>query len=113
MIVKPLVIRMQLLNPRASRKVQTSPTSHIPTEWKILLVAPRSDLQTPNFISKIDKQGSHKWLNAYTPAMGIRFIAENFNGIEVLEYPTIQEFGKVLESGFDVVGISFLTSQTE
>jgi len=113
MNVKPLFIRMQLLDPRASRKVQPSATGHIPTEWKILLVAPRSDPQTPNFISKIDKQGKHKWLNAYTPAMGIRFIAENFNGIEVLEYPTMQEFEKVLESGFDVVGISFLTSQTE
>jgi hypothetical protein len=106
---------MQLLDPRTSRKAKPASSSgFIPAEWKILLVAPRSDSETPNFISKIDKQGKHKWLNAYTPAMGIRFIAENFSGIEVLEYPTIQEFEKVLEeNAFDVVGISFLTSQTE
>lgn len=77
------------------------------------MVAPRSNPETPNFISKIDKRGKHKWLNAYTPAMGIRFIAENFSGIEVLEYPTIPEFEEALEGRFDVVGISFLTSQTE
>ena len=112
---------MQLLDPRTSRKAKPSSssssstaTNFIPPEWKILLVAPSSDSETPNFISKIDKQGKHKWLNAYTPAMGIRFIAENFDGIEVLEYPTIHEFEKVLEeNGFDVVGISFLTSQVE
>lgn len=106
---------MQLLDPRASKKTKpTSPTTFIPTEWKILLVAPGSNSDTPNFISKIDKQGKHRWLNAYTPAMGIRFIAENFAGIEVLEYPTIEEFQRVLEANdFDAVGISFLTCQTE
>lgn len=76
-------------------------------------MAPRSSPETPNFISKIDKRGKHKWLNAFTPAMGIRFIAENFIGIEVLEYPTIAEYEKALDGCFDVVGISFLTSQAE
>jgi radical SAM family protein len=106
---------MQLLDPRASKKTKpTSPPNFIPAEWKILLVAPGSNSDTPNFITKIDKQGKHKWLNAYTPAMGIRFIAENFDGIEVLEYPTIEEFQRVLEANdFDAVGISFLTCQTE
>ncbi|HKU49065.1 MAG TPA: radical SAM protein [Nitrososphaera sp.] len=107
---------MQLLDPRSSRKVQQRqpPTSNIPLEWRILLVAPRSGSQTPNFITKIDKQGRHRWLNAYTPAMGIRFIAENFGGIDVLEYPTMQDFEKLLERDhYEVVGISFLTSQTE
>lgn len=102
---------MQLLDPRTSAK--TKSTAFLPSEWKILLVTPRSSPQTPNFIGKIDKRGKHKWLNAYAPAMGIRFIAENFNGVEVLEYPTIQDFEKALESGVDVVGISFLTSQME
>jgi hypothetical protein len=102
---------MQLLDPRTSSKSKSS--NFLPPEWKILLVAPRSSSETPNFISKIDKRGKHRWLNAYTPAMGIRFIAENFNGVEVLEYPAIQDFEKALEDGVDVVGISFLTSQME
>jgi hypothetical protein len=100
---------MQLLDPRKSAKTKSS--TFLPSEWKILMVAPRSSPETPNFISKIDKRGRHRWLNAYTPAMGIRFIAENFDGVEVLEYPTLQDFEKALENGVDVVGISFLTSQ--
>ena len=104
-------MHMQLLDPRTSARPK--PPNLLPLEWKILLVAPRSSPETPNFISKIDKRGRHKWLNAYTPAMGIKFIAENFNGVEVLEYPTLQDFEKALEKGVDVVGISFLTSQTE
>lgn len=102
---------MQLLDPRTKKK--ESHSDPIPQQWKILLVAPRSSPETPNFISKIDKRGKHKWLNAFTPAMGIRFIAENFGGVEVLEYPTILEFEKALDDRVDVVGISFLTSQAE
>ncbi|MEO9320678.1 MAG: radical SAM protein [Nitrososphaera sp.] len=102
---------MQLLDPRSSVKT-AQPSSRIPRDWKIVLVSPRSSSETPNFITKIDKRGRHRWLNAYTPAMGIRFLSENFEGVDVLEYPSIGEIEKVLDTGVDVLGVSFLTSQT-
>src|SRR5438105_9550297 len=102
---------MQLLDPRVSKKTSPNSKAPIPKEWKVLLVSPRSSSETPNFITKIDKRGKHRWLNAYTPAMGIRFLSENFNGVDVLEYPSMQELEKTLKTGVDVLGISFLTSQ--
>lgn len=104
---------MQLLDPRTSKKDVLQSNKPIPRNWKILLVSPSSSSETPNFITKIDKRAKHRWLNAYTPAMGIRFIAENFEGVDVLEYPSNQELERALENGVDVLGVSFLTSQMD
>ena len=66
--------------------------SSIPDDWRILLVNPSLDTDTPNFISKIDTKTKYRWIDAYTPAMGIRFIKENFQGVDILEYPTMLEY---------------------
>ncbi|MEW5734956.1 MAG: radical SAM protein [Thermodesulfobacteriota bacterium] len=43
---------------------------------------------------------------------GLRFLKQNVPGIEVLEYPTWEEFEAALARGWDVVGLSFHTSGT-
>jgi len=48
-----------------------------------------------------------------TPAFGLRFIKESVDyPIDVLEYPTRKEYRLALESGYDIVGISFMTFKT-
>lgn len=83
----------------------------IPKDWDILLVTPIVNPNTPNFISKNDNKGKYRWIDAFHPAMGIRFIFENYEGVRILEYPTMDEFENELKKGVDVVGISFLTIQ--
>ncbi|MBZ5615785.1 MAG: radical SAM protein [Acidobacteriia bacterium] len=43
---------------------------------------------------------------------GLRFIKENLPQIQILEFPSQQEFGRVLRQGWDVVGFSFFTFET-
>ncbi len=43
---------------------------------------------------------------------GLRFIHENVPQIDILEFPTRAEFSHVLSRGWDVVGLSFLTFET-
>lgn len=42
---------------------------------------------------------------------GLRFLKKNIPEIEILEYPTKQEYIKKLDEGFDIVGFSFFTSE--
>jgi hypothetical protein len=44
---------------------------------------------------------------------GLRFIKQNIPSIEILEYPTAEEFQEVLRQGWDVVGFSFYMNETE
>lgn len=55
--------------------------------------------------------GHYSWFGAQPPAMGVRFIAENYRDVEILEYPSLAEFERRLAEGFDVVGFSFFTYQ--
>lgn len=43
------------------------------------------------------------------PAFGLRFIKENIKSVDILEYPTWDEYKAALERGYDIVGISFFT----
>jgi hypothetical protein len=43
---------------------------------------------------------------------GLRFIKQNIPAIEILEYPSPQEFQEVLRQGWDVVGFSFYMNET-
>ena len=51
-------------------------------------------------------------LRVTNPAFGLRFIRENVRGVEILEYPTWEEYRAALRRGWDVVGISFFTWTT-
>jgi Radical SAM superfamily len=44
---------------------------------------------------------------------GLRFIKQNIPSIEILEYPSPQEFRDTLQQGWDVVGFSFYMNETE
>jgi len=48
-------------------------------------------------------------INLPFPAMGLRFLKENVPGIEILEFPSWEEFEAELGRGVDVLGISFYT----
>jgi len=89
----------------------------IPDEWRILLVNPRWKTETPNFIPHVEppegRWGRFDWLEAYIPATSIRFIAENYRDVEILEYPSMAEYERQLAKGYDVVGLSFYTYQME
>lgn len=51
-------------------------------------------------------------LRVTNPAFGLRFIRENVRGVEILEYPTWEEYRAALHRGWDIVGISFFTWTT-
>jgi radical SAM superfamily enzyme YgiQ (UPF0313 family) len=48
-------------------------------------------------------------LRVSNPPFGLRFIKENIKGVDILEYPTWDEFLTALKRGYDIVGISFFT----
>ncbi len=43
---------------------------------------------------------------------GLRFIKQNIPQIDILEFPTWEEFIQVISSGWDIVGFSFYTTET-
>lgn len=84
----------------------------IPDNWRILLVNPRWKQDAP-IIKSSPWCIRRNWLDSYIPSTSIRFIAENYRGIEVLEFPSMSEYERQLEKGYDVVGFSFYTYQME
>ena len=66
----------------------------------------------------------YDYVRVYTPSplratltrdisFGLRFIKQNVPSIEVLEYPTAQQFREALRKGWDAVGFSFYTNETQ
>lgn len=43
------------------------------------------------------------------PPVGLRFLKENIPGIDILEYPTWDQYKAALKNGYDIIGISFFT----
>lgn len=43
------------------------------------------------------------------PPVGLRFLKENIPSIDILEYPSWEQYQKALKNGYDIVGISFFT----
>jgi len=68
--------------------------------------------------------GLYDYVGQYTPdtrfrdafprdiSFGLRFIKQNIPFIEILEYPSPDEFKQVLKRGWDVVGFSFYMNET-
>lgn len=83
----------------------------IPPDWRVVMVNPQWDIDTPDFLRQIDPRGRYRWLQTYTPAASVRFVAENFRDVEFLEYPTMAEYERELARGIDILGLSFYTYQ--
>jgi radical SAM superfamily enzyme YgiQ (UPF0313 family) len=43
------------------------------------------------------------------PPVGLRFLKENVPHLDILEYPSWEEYQKTLQNGYDIVGISYFT----
>jgi len=94
----------------ASRE-PVDPHTPVPDDWRVLFVNPRWKLGA-DFPLQADG-GAYRFFRAHTPAMGIRFIAENYRDVEILEYPSLDAYERRLAEGIDVVGISFFTYQMD
>ncbi len=46
-------------------------------------------------------------------SFGLRFIKENFENVDIMEYPTFEEFCRKLHEGYDIVGFSFFLNETD
>ncbi len=58
---------------------------------------------------------TRSWFRFYWPriqSFGLRFLKQNIPELEILEFPTWEEYQKKLEEGWDVVGLSFYLSET-
>ncbi|MBN1324126.1 MAG: radical SAM protein [Methanotrichaceae archaeon] len=56
-----------------------------------------------------------RWFRFYWPriqSFGLRFLKQNIPEIEILEYPSMEEYRRKLEDGWDVVGLSFYLNGT-
>jgi radical SAM superfamily enzyme YgiQ (UPF0313 family) len=58
---------------------------------------------------------TRSWFRFYWPriqSFGLRFLKQNIPELEILEFPTWDEYLAKLEEGWDVVGLSFYLSET-
>ena len=64
----------------------------------------------------IGANSKSKWFRFRWPrnqSFGLRFLKQNIPELEIMEFPTFDEYQKRLEEGWDVVGLSFYLSETE
>lgn len=70
---------------------------------------------SPELYDYIGANARSKWLRFYWPriqSFGLRFLKQNIPEIEIMEYPTWDEYLKRLDEGWDVVGFSFYLNET-
>jgi pyruvate-formate lyase-activating enzyme len=78
---------------------------------RILFVNPKWAVGKPSYLKQGDPRGRFNWIDTSMPASSIRFLAENFENTEILEYPSIEQFERRVDEGVDVVAFSFYTYQ--
>jgi len=79
---------------------------------RILLVEPRWRFGEDDFIKQIGVRSIFtRMLDIPAGAPGTRFIQANVPGVDLLEYPSIQEYESALSKDYDVVALSFRTYQ--
>jgi len=64
----------------------------------------------------IGSNSRSKWFRFRWPrnqSFGLRFLKQNIPELEIVEFPTFDEYQNMLEEGWDVVGLSFYLSETE
>lgn len=64
----------------------------------------------------IGSNSRSKWFRFYWPriqSFGLRFLKQNIPELEILEYPTFDEYLRRLDEGWDVVGFSFYLDETD
>ncbi|MCJ7445372.1 MAG: radical SAM protein [Methanotrichaceae archaeon] len=70
----------------------------------------------PSPYDYIGSNSKSKWFRFYWPriqSFGLRFLKQNIPELQILEFPTWDEFYARLNEGWDVVGISFYLSETQ
>ncbi|MCX8207870.1 MAG: radical SAM protein [Methanothrix sp.] len=63
----------------------------------------------------IGSNSRSRWFRFYWPriqSFGLRFLKQNIPELEILEYPTWEEYLRKLDEGWDVVGFSFYLNET-
>jgi len=58
---------------------------------------------------------TRSWFRFYWPriqSFGLRFLKQNIPELDILEFPTWEEYQRKLKEGWDVVGLSFYLSET-
>lgn len=69
---------------------------------------------SPEPYDYIGSNSRSKWFRFYWPriqSFGLRFLKQNIPEIEILEFPTWDEYVKKLDEGWDVVGYSFYLNE--
>lgn len=69
----------------------------------------------PLMYDYIGSNSRSKWFRFYWPriqSFGLRFLKQNIPELEILEYPTWEEYQKKLDEGWDIVGFSFYLNET-
>jgi pyruvate-formate lyase-activating enzyme len=69
---------------------------------KVLFTTPVKKIPEDTFKSK-------QFFKFYVPSFGLKFLKENIPEIDILEYPSYDEFKKKLEEEYEILGISFYT----
>ena len=82
------------------------------TRQRILFTTAYIHNQLYDYIGQYSPRTRSRDVFARDMSFGLRFIAQNIPGIEILEYPTPEEFRAVLKRGWDVVGFSFYMNET-
>ncbi len=79
---------------------------------RILFTSPHSQVGFDFYGYHTPKDASMRLSQTRTMWPGLRFIKQNFPQIEILEFPTWEEYTRVLSRGWDIVGFSFFTDGT-
>jgi pyruvate-formate lyase-activating enzyme len=80
---------------------------------RILFVTAYIDDQLYDYVGQYSPQSRYRDGFPRDIAYGLRFIKQNIPSIEILEYPSPEEYKEVLKRGWDVVGFSFYMNETE
>lgn len=81
---------------------------------RVLFTTVYKDSKTP--YDYIGANSRSRWFRFYWPriqSFGLRFLKQNIPELEILEFPTWDEYLHKLDEGWDVVGFSFYLNETE
>src|SRR6266511_77658 len=80
---------------------------------RILFVTTYIEDRLYDYVGQYSPDTRHRDAFPRDIAFGLRFIKQNIPSIEILEYPSPEEYREVLKQGWDVVGFSFYMNETD
>ncbi len=84
----------------------------LPTGRKILFTTTYINGQKYDYIMSNNRSVFFRFAAPRISSYGLRFLKQNIPSIEILEYPTWNEYAEKLKKGYDVVGFSFYLNET-